>query len=85
MRRRIDLRWRITYEEIVRLRETQVGLLDIAAQAVRVGGILVYSTCSIERGENSDLVEGWLAGETGSGFTMVQVFDHLGWSWHLTT
>jgi hypothetical protein len=34
MRRRIDLRWRITYDEIVRLRETQLGLLDIAAQVV---------------------------------------------------
>lgn len=56
----------------MRLRETQVSLLSIAARAVRRGGLVVYSTCSIERGENIDLVEGWLASEEGKGFRMVQ-------------
>ena len=59
-------------EELIRLKGTQISLLHIAAQAVRVGGIVVYSTCSIERAENCDLVSGFLESAEGKGFSMIQ-------------
>jgi len=62
MRRRIDLRWRIRPEEIGRLRATQLGLLRRAAPLLKPGGILVYSTCSLEPEENTGLVSEFLAG-----------------------
>ncbi len=54
MRRRVDLRWRISPEEIARLRQTQLDLLKLAATKLKPGGILVYSTCSLEPEENSE-------------------------------
>ncbi len=61
MRRRVDLRWRIQAAEIERLRATQLGLLNQAATKLKPGGVLVYSTCSLEPEENSEVVKQFLA------------------------
>jgi len=60
MRRRVDLRWRITADEIERLRRTQLDLLTSAAAALKPGGSLVYSTCSLEPEENAGVVKEFL-------------------------
>jgi len=65
MRRRVDLRWRIRLEEIERLRNTQLSLLKQAAQLLKPGGKLVYSTCSLEPEENQEVAENF-ARETPS-------------------
>jgi 16S rRNA (cytosine967-C5)-methyltransferase len=61
LRRRVDLRWRITPAEIVRLRQTQLNLLKLAAPKLKPGGVLVYSTCSLEPEENVGVVKEFLA------------------------
>jgi 16S rRNA (cytosine967-C5)-methyltransferase len=61
MRRRVDLRWRIRPKEIGRLRATQLELLRQAASLLRASGRLVYSTCSLEPEENSEVVNAFLA------------------------
>jgi len=61
MRRRVDLRWRIQPEEIERLRATQLDLLQQAAPQVKPGGVLVYSTCSLEPEENGEIVKQFLS------------------------
>ena len=63
MRRRVDLRWRITAEEILRLQKTQLELLNQAATKLKPGGTLVYSTCSLEPEENSEVVKQFLAAQ----------------------
>ena len=60
MRRRVDLRWRIQPEEIERLRTAQLDLLQQAATQVKPGGVLVYSTCSLEPEENQEVVKQFL-------------------------
>lgn len=62
MRRRVDLRWRIRPEEIDRLRAAQLDLLRDAAAQLRIGGTLIYSTCSLEPEENEQVVRQFLAG-----------------------
>ena len=62
MRRRVDVRWRIRPEEIDRLRAGQSELLHAAALQIRPGGVLVYSTCSLEPEENGEVVKEFLAG-----------------------
>ena len=60
MRRRIDLRWRIRPEEIVRLSYAQLKLLETGAKSLKKGGILVYSTCSLEPEENEAVLAQFL-------------------------
>jgi 16S rRNA (cytosine967-C5)-methyltransferase len=63
MRRRIDLRWRIRLGEISRLRSAQLELLRQAASLLKPGGLLVYSTCSLEPEENTEVVNEFLGGQ----------------------
>lgn len=61
IQRRVDVRWRLTPEEISRLAALQAQLLAQTSQAVRPGGRLVYSTCSIDDEENRNVVTAFLA------------------------
>ena len=65
MRRRADLRWRIRPEEIQRLRATQLDLLRQSATRLKSGGVLVYSTCSLEPEENSGVLNQFLSEHPG--------------------
>jgi 16S rRNA (cytosine967-C5)-methyltransferase len=61
MRRRVDLRWRIQPPELERLRTIQADLLHRSFLQLKSGGVLVYSTCSLEPEENSSVVQQFLA------------------------
>jgi 16S rRNA (cytosine967-C5)-methyltransferase len=74
---RPDLRWRKSPQTIERLVEAQEGMLRRAAQALRPGGVLVYSTCTISRREAEDQVGALLAG-SGSGGVPAMTADDLG-------
>jgi 16S rRNA (cytosine967-C5)-methyltransferase len=52
LRRNPDARWRIRADDPARLAETQLALLSRAIGALRPGGVLVYSTCTILPEEN---------------------------------
>ncbi len=56
-----DARWRLTPRTIERAAERQQALVAAAATLVRPGGVLVYSTCSLEPEENDDVVTTFLA------------------------
>ncbi len=58
---RPDLRWRVTPEHITRLARIQTAILASGAAALRPGGVLVYSTCTISPAENELLLERFLA------------------------
>lgn len=60
LRRRVELRWRLRPEEITRLRDTQLALLEQAAPRLKPGGTLAYSTCSLEPEENHEVVRTFL-------------------------
>jgi 16S rRNA (cytosine967-C5)-methyltransferase len=57
-----DARWRVTLEALAGVTELQSELLESTAQVVAAGGLLVYSTCSLEREENLHQVERFLQG-----------------------
>ena len=62
LRRNPEIRWRITTLDIADLAERQKRILAHAAQMVKPGGRLVYSTCSIEPEENEEVVADFLNG-----------------------
>ncbi len=53
LRRRADARWRATPEEVPRLADLQVGLLEAALPLLRPGGLLVYSVCTLTAAETT--------------------------------
>ena len=55
-----DARWRMTPQALDRIVGLQRELLESVAGVVAPGGLLVYSTCSVEREENRDQIEGFL-------------------------
>jgi 16S rRNA (cytosine967-C5)-methyltransferase len=57
---RPDLRWRVTAEDIEKLAQIQMAILTAGAQALRPGGVLVYSTCTISPQENERQIERFL-------------------------
>jgi 16S rRNA (cytosine967-C5)-methyltransferase len=56
MRRRVDLRWRLAPTDFSRMGEEQLRILRATIPLLKAGGLLVYSTCSIEREENENVV-----------------------------
>lgn len=64
---RPEARWRHGPATRASLRELQVRLLDQAAEHVRPGGRLVWSTCSLEPAENGQLVRRFLDSHPGWG------------------
>jgi 16S rRNA (cytosine967-C5)-methyltransferase len=52
-----DLRWRASERSIRELTALQCKILGAAAEAVRPGGTLVYSTCTISHAENERQIE----------------------------
>jgi 16S rRNA (cytosine967-C5)-methyltransferase len=56
-----DARSRVTPEALQRLGGLQAELLERTSDVVAPGGLLIYSTCSLEPEENELQVEGFLA------------------------
>ena len=57
IRRRVDVRWRLQPSDIDDLAVIQTEILNNALPCLKPGGRIVYSTCSIEDAENTDLVK----------------------------
>ncbi len=60
-RRHPDARWRLKVSDLMVMASIQRGILSAAAAAVKPGGWLVYSTCSLEPEENDEQVDRFLA------------------------
>ncbi len=57
---RADLRWRMTREGVGEMARVQARILAAGAGALRPGGVLVYSTCTISPTENERLIAAFL-------------------------
>jgi 16S rRNA (cytosine967-C5)-methyltransferase len=57
---RPDLRWRMQPSRLAELEPAQERILAAGAQALRPGGVLVYSTCTISPTENERQIAGFL-------------------------
>jgi 16S rRNA (cytosine967-C5)-methyltransferase len=64
-RRNPDARHRLTERDLLELTRKQSSILDTARALVRVGGRLVYATCSLLQEENEGQVSGFLIRHPG--------------------
>ncbi len=60
LRKNPDLKWRRGEGDIKRLGELQFAILRNLGDYVKGGGVLIYSTCTVFREENEDVVERFL-------------------------
>jgi 16S rRNA (cytosine967-C5)-methyltransferase len=56
IRRRTDVRWRLTPDDFRRMPKLQTRIVENVVPYLRSGGRLVYSTCSVEPEENDQVV-----------------------------
>ena len=64
-RRHPDARWRLRISDLAVMASLQRAILDAAAEIVKPGGLLVYSTCSLEPEENDEQVDHFLERHPG--------------------
>ena len=57
-----EIKWRLTADDLAELQRRQCAILRAALAQVAPGGRLIYSTCSLEKEENEEVVEQVLAG-----------------------
>src|SRR6478735_6763439 len=60
MRRKPDLKYTKTEQDVKQLARIQQDILNAVAPLLKKGGTLVYSTCTIDRDENGDVVAAFL-------------------------
>jgi 16S rRNA (cytosine967-C5)-methyltransferase len=76
LRRNPEIKWNFRPEDFESLRHVQKEILDSTSASVRVGGFLLYSTCSTEPEENESVVESFL--KTHSEFTLERPSSPVG-------
>jgi len=64
-RRHPDARWRLKISDVAVMAALQRSILKAAANVVKPGGILVYSTCSLEPEENDEQIDRFLIEHPG--------------------
>jgi 16S rRNA (cytosine967-C5)-methyltransferase len=60
-RRHPDARWRLKVSDLAVMSALQRSILRNAAEVAKPGGLLIYSTCSLEPEENDEQIERFLA------------------------
>ena len=68
LRRHPEQRWRLTASDIDALAHIGGRLLAAGASLVDPGGFVVYSTCTVTRRENTEVVASFLASKVGRSF-----------------
>lgn len=68
LKRNPDAKWKLSLERINELKKIQQQILQDYTCMLKVGGLMVYATCSILPGENNKQVETFLANNENFSF-----------------
>ena len=60
IKRKPDIKWQRKVEDIQEITEIQKTILNNCSQYLKKGGDMVYSTCSIFKEENEDIIKEFL-------------------------
>jgi 16S rRNA (cytosine967-C5)-methyltransferase len=71
LRRNPDIKWKLTFSDLERLKEIQRDLLDIYCIILKPGGWMVYSVCSIFPSEGEEQVKSFIKRQS-SEFQLIE-------------
>lgn len=71
LRRHPEIKWRITNKAISELSQTCLKILANASTRVAKGGLLCYSTCTVTKAENQNVINAFLKSKYGQDFKLV--------------
>ncbi len=60
LRRKPEIRYNKSMEDVYELSKVQRKMLDVAGELVKVGGTIIYSTCTLNANENNKNIERFL-------------------------
>jgi 16S rRNA (cytosine967-C5)-methyltransferase len=60
-----EIKWRLVAEDLADLQVRQCAILRASMLQVVAGGRMIYSTCSLEREENEEVIDRTLEGNSG--------------------
>ncbi|WP_445956440.1 RsmB/NOP family class I SAM-dependent RNA methyltransferase [Yeosuana sp.] len=72
LRRNPDAKWKLQPDFIDKIKTTQQDILQQYSRIVKVGGQMVYATCSVLPSENQEQVDTFLKSEAGSNFIFIK-------------
>lgn len=82
MRRKPDIRYQKSLDDIFSLQKVQKNILNSVAPLLKKGGRLIYSTCTITLKENNEVIEAFL--KDNADFAIEPVYTHKGVVKHST-
>lgn len=75
IRKKPEIRWNISNDDILELQSLQYKILICASKYVKKGGHIVYSTCTITKEENEDILKKFL--EENDNFSLEDISNLL--------
>lgn len=75
IRRAHEIKWNRRPEDISKIAQRQRALLEKASEALKPGGLLVYSVCTLEKEENEEIIYSFL--EKRKGFRYLSPMQYL--------
>lgn len=75
LKRKPDIKWQKKKEDIEKISKLQFEILDICSKYLKPGGEIVYSTCSVLKKENRDIIEKFLG--KNSNFKLDNLYNLL--------
>ncbi len=77
LKRKPDIKWQKKKEDIEEISELQFNILNTCSKYLKEGGELIYSTCSIFKKENRDIILKFLNENENSNFEIVKINNIL--------
>ena len=74
LKRNPESKWKLNFEDIKKLNETQKYILQNYSEMCSVDGIMVYSTCSLLKEENEDQLEAFLKSKVGTEWELINEY-----------
>lgn len=75
IRRKPEIKWNRKEKDISQLAKLQKKILDNVKDYLKIGGVLVYTTCTIEKEENINVINNFL--KENPNFQLVNIEDKL--------